>query len=125
MNEVPASLRKLESEKRYNYAKAEGTLKPLSLENVKHQWKHWKLIENRFPYDMCFQTHDLLIPKRLIADKSELFPRELKELDSIIHGYCQTNYDMVFENMNKRRSVMALFHLHAATYYKNRSDFSL
>lgn len=125
MNPVPASLRKKASEEAYQNAKIIGTLKPLSEEKILKEWTHWKLIDNRFPYDSCFKTHHMLIPKREVAYRWQLEAEESKELDDIIFSYCNSHYDMVFENMTKRRSVLALFHLHAASYFDNRDEFAL
>lgn len=125
MNEVPGSLRKRQSEIAYQYAKAEGTLKPLSLEETVKEWQCWKLIKNRFPYDGCFQEHDLLIPIREISFKHQMTDVERFELDQIIADYAEPNYDVVFENMTSRRSIMSLYHIHFGKYYENREEFGL
>lgn len=122
---LPMSLRSESGEHVYQKAKRNRGLIPLSSEKVITRWTHWKLIENRFPYDMCFSKCDMLIPIKEVADYDDLPETAKRELREIITYYCQEKYDVVFENMNKRRSVKNLYHLHCATYVKNRSDVCL
>lgn len=39
---------------------------------VRHEFKHWLLMENRFPYTKIAQKHDLLACKRHIKALDEL-----------------------------------------------------
>lgn len=117
---IPMSLRTFRGEIAYHLAKRRGTLIPLNDEPPLREWKHWKLIANRFPYSSVFVVHDMLIPKRTASKYSELTEPARKELRQIIDGYGQANYHMVFENMSSKRSIMTLYHLHLVRYRSRR-----
>lgn len=125
MDSLPCSLRTTEGEQAYADAKVFHKLMPLSDELSIREWENWKLVGNRFPYDMAFKTHHLLIPKRNVALRRELTKLELDELDVIISTYIESKYDMMFENTMRRRSIPILFHLHLATYYNRRSEMKV
>ncbi len=114
---LPGSLRKAESEALYQQAKKDGTLIPLSEEAVIEEWLFWKLIDNRFPYDAVFQVHRMLIPKRVVAEWGDLSTLEKAQFEEIKQQYRDSNeYDLIFENFGKRRSVTAHWHEHLAIY---------
>ena len=119
------SLRTAQGEAAYQKAKRNRRLVPLSSEEVLKTWTDWKLINNRFPYDMCFTTCHMLIPFDEVSNYDDLTEAAKRELREIITYYCQDHYDVVFENMNKRRSIKNLYHLHCATYVTDRSDVCL
>lgn len=125
MDNLPCSLRTTDGEANYAEAKTFNKLLPLNEEVAIMVWDNWKLVENRFPYNMAFKTHNLLIPIRSVAVKRELTKLELDELDVIINTYVEGKYDMVFENTMRRRSIPGLFHIHVATYYDKRSEMKL
>lgn len=120
---LPTSLRTDRGERYYQRAKKAGLTRPLEEEKVLLNFKYWKVIENRFPYDSCFQTHHMLIPKRKFSRRFQMTDDELDELDFFIDTYAEEHYDIVFENMMKRRSIAGLFHLHLAKYYDTREEF--
>lgn len=122
---LPVSPRSMAGEKRYQKAKASGETRPLREEEVLYVWKHWVLIDNRYPYDMIYRKHHMLIPRRNVAKYSQLRWYEKRELRKIIDTYCQAHYHLVFENMNSRRSVHLLYHIHAASYHHIRGDMEL
>lgn len=119
MTDVPNSMRRRKSEQAYQRAKQEGTLKPLQEEKHLHRWADWILIENRFPYDLVFKTHHLLIPTRKFADRTEMKRGERIALDAILASI-GTEYEIIFENTPKQRSVKNLYHIHLANW-KTRS----
>lgn len=120
---VPMSLRKPETEERYQIAKKSGLLKPLSESPAIEVFKYWKLINNDFPYDMCFQKHHMLIPKRQYSHWYQMNLREFLELIRIMKRYyVNGTYDLPFFNFPKKQSVKNHFHIHLAEYYDERPE---
>lgn len=120
----PSSLRTLGGESLYGLAKQEGSLIPLAEEPSIKEWQHWRIIRNRFPYDLAFSSHDLLLPKRVVADRKDLSRAEASELDWLLVSYIEDSYDMVMVNTLKRQSVPGHYHLHLVSY-KPREEFQL
>lgn len=125
MKDLPMSLRTAKSEAIYQQAKVDGDLKPLWAEDVLHSFKYWNIIDNRFPYDSCYQASHMLIPNSRAAEHVELSAEERAELREIIATYCQAHYHQVIENMTVRRSVLAIYHLHLVTFVDSRAGFRL
>lgn len=75
-------------------------------------FEHWKIIPNKFPYDLIAKTHHMLIPLRhCIA--TELTEEEKNELALIKSGYVNVNsYDYILEPVDKNKSIPTHFHLH-------------
>ena len=119
---VPTSARSMEAETSYQLAKEIGVLKPLDQEPRLIQYKHWYLIANRFPI-----RHDIwkcmtcLCPSGA-ATRHELTAAALVNYKEILDEL-SNQYDLVFENFAHRRSVLTLYHLHLARYYKTREEF--
>lgn len=113
--------RTAETEQIYQDAKARGDVKPLELEDSIRQWEHWRLVNNRFPYDSIYKVHHMLLPKRAaVAHRWDLNTEEKTELEIILREFVYQDYDLWFENCPKRRSVLALYHLHVAVYKDER-----
>ena len=95
---LPMSLRTAAGELKYQDAKTAGNT--VLLRDVKPilQWDHWILINNDYPYDMCFKTHHMLIPRRNFSKRSEMNLDELEELDLFIWPYIEAHYHLMFEN---------------------------
>lgn len=119
------TLRRVESEEYYQYAKQNGIAGPLRDEPVVQEFNHWALIANRFPYDAVFTQHDMLIPKRDFAYAREMNRRESKELRDILDGPIGAVYHLFFENTVARRSNLTLYHLHLAKFYSSREEFGI
>lgn len=66
----------------------------------------------------------MLIPKSGAAFRHDLHVDEVIELEEILISL-DSHYDLVFENFTKRRSVLSLFHLHLASYHRDRKDMRL
>lgn len=121
---IPTSGRTMDSEMKYQCAKIIGDLLPLSEEPVLKSWKYWKLIENRFPYDMIFKKHHMLIPKREVSHRVHLTISEDLELKRIINEFDDSDeYDAVMDNFRGRRSILSLYHVHLVSWHEKRSDF--
>lgn len=122
---IPVTLRTQKSEEQYQRAKELGCLIPLHQEKRVHDFKYWFIVVNRYPYDMVYKTHHLLLPMRTVKTRSELNPAELQELQTILDYYVEPNYDLFFENTQKRRSVSAHYHIHLTSYYDDRKELNL
>lgn len=122
-DDLPMSMRTAKGESDYQHAKTVGGLKLLSEEPSVREFEHWRIIENRFPYDSVLQTHHLLLPKRVVSDRFWLEANEVMELDEILTRLNEEgSYDFFTENFNKRRSIAIHYHLHLGKYYDKRSD---
>lgn len=125
MSDLPMSLRRAQSELDYQEAKLRNELVPLHYEPLIKQFKHWSIIDNRFPYDVAYQTCHLLIPHRVVPEYKHLRWAERWELRKIIDKYAQTQYDQVVENMAPKRSVKSIYHLHLLKFYASRREMKL
>lgn len=125
LTSLPMSLRTQAGELRYQDAKNRKALEPLSQVEPIKEWKYWKLIPNQYPYDMAFRRHNMLVPKRQYADRGQMHFIEWQELQIIIRDYIEKHYDVLFDNMQKRRSNTTIYHVHVANYYRKREEVSL
>ena len=123
-DKTPTSARRRASELTYQAAKLAGGTVPLDQEPHLLDFDHWYLIKNRFPYDMIFAEHDMLIPRSGAANREELTIAEGLELSQILNDL-ESSYDLYFENYSHRRSVGSLYHLHFARYYHKRELMQL
>lgn len=125
-NPIPTSARSEHGERFYGQMKLAGKLIPLEQEPSIAEFAFWRIIDNRFPYDMIFKTHRMLLPIRVVAEYQDLNSDEVEELHKILQWMREnSDYDLVFENFPKRRSIHAHYHLHLASYHDDRSDFKL
>lgn len=123
---VPMSLRTAQGEIAYQIAKHDGkSLRKLSDEPAIQTWEHWRLIGNRFPYGVAYREHHMLVPKREVADMVDLTEAEMMEFYNIIADFVTPNYDLWFVNTHKRRSILAHFHVHCASYFEDRGQMRL
>jgi diadenosine tetraphosphate (Ap4A) HIT family hydrolase len=119
------TLRREKSELKYRQAKADKNLKDLHKEEPIKTFNYWKLVVNRFPYDIAYSVHHLLIPIRTFAEYTDMTLQEEAELNELRANYFPYEYHVVFENTKNARSVRELFHLHLAKYHKKRSEMKL
>ncbi len=76
------------------------------------QFKFWKIINNKFPYDKIAKEHHMLIPIRHCKEE-DLSKEELDELKEIKKGYINDYaYNYILESTNKVKSIPEHFHLH-------------
>lgn len=122
---IPVSLRTASGEFNYQKEKTSGGLIPLQDEPAIHTFTHWVLKENRFPYDMAYGKHHLLMPLREVSERDQLHVHEKEELEHIIRYFIYPNYDLWFENSPSRRSVPTWYHLHLASYWEDRNKMAL
>lgn len=115
--ELQPSLRKDSSERLY--AKADKSSSLLDEELIQ-EWQYWVLVKNRFPYDMAFSKHDLLVTKRKVSE-DELSEEEKAELEKIIPSL-EGKYDSRLINYPSKLSVKDHFHIHLLKFKKDRKD---
>ncbi|MDO8520976.1 MAG: hypothetical protein Q7S52_02575 [bacterium] len=107
------SLRKPETEARYEEHrrnKKHGECYLCRADSLK-EFEFWRLLPNEFPYDRIVKTHHLISLRRH-ADENALTVPEYNELYDIKHNL-RNDYDMLFENTLKHRSIREHFHIHA------------
>lgn len=119
------SLRSKMAELKYQQAKRNSQTVPLAEEPSIKEWQHWRLIANRFPYDIAYKQHDMLLPIREVGAWHNLTADEQAEFWLIIDSYVEPQYDLWFVNTNKRRSILTHFHVHLATYYGSREEMAV
>lgn len=76
-----------------------------------HEFEHWRIIENLYPYDRVARVHHMLVSKRHASD-TELTEEEWAEFRSIKGGYLQTEYEFIIEPTLKMKSIPAHSHIH-------------
>ena len=83
------------------------------LPGEKFNFKLWKILHNNFPYDNIASLHDMVIPKRHFQNEADMTVEERDELTKIKTEILPATgeYDCVFENMEKMRS-MSHYHIH-------------
>lgn len=74
-------------------------------------FKHWKVTDNAFPYDLIASKHHMIVPLRHVPEKG-LNKEERTELESIKEMYIDPTYDYIIEATPKNKSIPAHFHLH-------------
>lgn len=105
--------RKPESEKSYQDALKNGRKANLETRAALpgKDFKHWKVVENEFPYDGIAKRHHMLVPKRKVAIDLQLTPDELDEM-FLIKRILGKEYDAYTENPMHGRSVKEHYHVH-------------
>lgn len=108
------TLRTPEGKKKYqeylNTTDTQNSCPLCNKENLK-DFKFWKIIENKFPYDLIAKTHHMLISKRHVPEK-ELTREELEELNLIKESYAHPTYDWILEPTLKNKTIPNHFHIH-------------
>lgn len=75
------------------------------------EFKYWKIIKNRFPWDRIAKTHHMIIPIRHVVE-SKLTKAELKEFSLLKKSYIEKNYELIAESTKKKKTIPSHFHLH-------------
>ncbi len=123
MIDLPMSARLPKTEQRYQDDKAAGrTVDLLDVPPIfKGNHKHFKIVENHYPYDAIFETHHMLVCKRRGGKPQNFTVEEKREFQAIMFSETY-KYSCVIENF-KARSVMDIWHIHLATYYTGRPEW--
>ena len=86
---------------------------PLCRSEPIHEFTHWKLIENDFPYDMVTDRHCMLVPKRHIATFEDLDTTARNEFRAV---YRLDSFDAMLENFPSAQSQPSHYHVHLIRY---------
>lgn len=108
---LPTSLRTEATERRYQEAKLNGTLRDLI--DIPPIWafEYWIVVPNDFPSDMVYSVHDIIVPKREFPNEEDMTLAEKAELD-YIHKEIGIHYMKREENYASGRSVKNRYHQH-------------
>lgn len=114
------SCRLAATEQRYQDDKAAGRTLPLLEEPAifKGNHTHFKIIENRYPYDAVFKTHHMLVAKRQGANPDNFTVEELREYKAIEFAEF-FKYSCVITNY-AAKSIKDVWHIHLGTYLDER-----
>lgn len=77
-----------------------------------HEFIHWRIVENLYPYDAIAIRHDLLVTKRHIHGDRDLTTEERAELFELKESYLNERYVMLMEAFPKNKSIPGHHHLH-------------
>ena len=77
-------------------------------------FKYWRLTPNAYPYDRFFEQSHMLVSKRH-TDENGLNEQEITEYKHIKHSGLSEEYDLVFENLPKQKSIPHHIHYHLVT----------
>lgn len=106
------SLRTKETQKKYDdYKKSGGISGECNLcksEPIK-SFGRWRIIDNDFPYDRIADTHHMIISNRHITE-DDITDEEWEEFKKLKKGYIDDNYNFIFENTIKTKTIPN--HLH-------------
>ena len=108
------SLRSPEGKKRYQeyLEKTSANLPcPLCARQALKEFTYWKIIVNKYPYDLIAETHHMIAPFRHVTE-AELSNDETQELKEIKATYIETRYDYIIEATTRNKSIPGHFHQH-------------
>ena len=79
------------------------------------EFTHWKVVRNRFPYDLIADVNDLLITKRHTTFE-DLNYEEREEYALIKKTFIEKNYHIILESLANGRSIPSHFHVNLIVY---------
>lgn len=101
----------MKTEKRYKEALKNGETKDLLTIEPLIEFKHFRIILNRYPHDKIAKTHHLLIPKRRVDNWTKLNRKERKEFRKL-DKYLRNKYDCISRNYPALLSIKDIVHWH-------------
>ena len=108
-------LRTKESHLKYKKLRDEGFLdngcRMCKEDVVLKEFRYWKILTAKFPWDGIAETHHLIIPKRHVA-YVELTEDEKKEYDLIKSEYIEKEYELIAEGTINKKTIPAHLHIH-------------
>lgn len=104
------------TERAYQQARKNGTLDNLIDVEPVREWTHWKLIENRFPYDKLNTKHFMVVLKREPESYWALNEYELYELWWDIIPELDNEFHYLKINLQQLRSVNGIPHIHVCDH---------
>lgn len=114
---MTTSLRTIKTKEEYDKFQAEGNLKngcklcDKNEDDLIQEFKYWKIIKNKFPWDLISKLNHLMIPKRHTI-YGELNEEEKKEQDFIKSDYIEGRYDIIAEALPHAMSIPEHYHSH-------------
>ncbi len=75
------------------------------------EYKHWRIINNKFPWDRIAKINHILIPKRHIV-YGQLNEIEKKEFDLLKSTYVDKKYEIMVEATDGIKSIPSHYHVH-------------
>jgi diadenosine tetraphosphate (Ap4A) HIT family hydrolase len=75
------------------------------------EYKHWKILENEYPWDLIAKINHMIVPKRHVKYE-RLNQAEKKEFDLIKKNYLEKKYTLLIEVADKDKSIPSHFHIH-------------
>jgi hypothetical protein len=85
---------------------------PLCAAPALETFSHWKIVENRYPYDAVAQVHHMLVTHRHISSDTELTAEEYTEYLSLKKATLNEAYTFVLEALPRNKSIPGHHHLH-------------
>lgn len=109
-------LRTKKSQAVYEAYKAAGHLATCKLCEATplQTFKYWVIIGNAFPYDRIAATHDMIVPKRHVAEEG-VSQEEWREYATIKNEVLHTTYEFMIEATHRKKSIPGHFHIHLLT----------
>lgn len=74
-------------------------------------FRYWRIVKNRFPWDRIASIHHLLLPKRHTTYE-KLSRAEKAELEKLKPSYINRSYWIIAEATHRKKSIPGHFHLH-------------
>ena len=84
---------------------------PLCSEASIVEYRYWRVIPNKYPYDAVAQRHTMLVPKQHLQEH-ELSNEAQRELYDLKHGELNEEYKYIMEALPTTKSIPGHFHLH-------------
>lgn len=74
------------------------------------EFTHWRIIDNKFPYDRIAKTHHMILPIKHLSE-AEITAELWMEYQQLKKGYLNEQYEFIIELTLKKRTIPAHFHL--------------
>lgn len=113
------TMRTPELEQEYQSAIRWRKLKDLRYEIPVRVFKHWMIVENRFPHDKIAEVNHMIVLKRACSDLRRIKASEWLELLFIVWRI-KHNYDTFTYNLPSMSSIKNIPHAHL---YKLKKEF--
>ncbi len=84
---------------------------PLCKAKTIQEFTHWRIIDNKYPYDAVAAVHEMIVPMRHCTEK-ELTSEELAEYSELKQTVLNQKYSHIFEALPKSKSIPGHHHLH-------------
>lgn len=87
-------------------------------EEVVHEYEHWVIIKNRFPYDNIAAINHLLVSREPIELLIQAPEAVRTEYENIVHNLAHLErYDAIIQNLPGATTVRAQYHVHLIKWH--------